>query len=103
MRTALILALVVLLSGCPKHITGAFVRPIPYSVPLVGYKVYRGITADNMQPIFTVSTETFTDTTALDGVRYFYKVGAVYADGSEATPSNIACATLQSGQVQCSP
>lgn len=101
MRRALILALVVLLSGCPKQITGAFNAPIPYAVPLAGYKVLRGTTPADMQPIFTVQATSFVDTTAVSGATYYYAIVAVYADGSEAVPSNIACATLTAGQVQC--
>lgn len=101
MRTSLILALVVLLSGCPKHITGAFNAPVQYPVPLVGYKVLRGTGPENMQPVFTVQNTVFVDATALTGVTYYYSIIAVYADGSEAGPSNVACGNLTSGQVQC--
>lgn len=103
MRRSLILALVVLLSGCPKHITGAFNTPAPYPVPVVGYKVLRGTGPTNMEPIFTVQTPSFIDTTAQPGVTYYYTIVAVYADGSEAAPSNIACGTMNAGQVQCGP
>jgi hypothetical protein len=103
MRWAPIFAL--LLAGCaPKHITGSFARPIgAYPLPRIGYKVYRGTTLGNMEPVFTVSTETFRDATAQPGVKYYYKVTAVYADGSESDPTNIQCGTTTDGQVQCGP
>jgi hypothetical protein len=102
-RLAIVLAM--LLSGCtPKRIAGTFVAPVgPYPVPRIGYKVLRGTSADTMEPIFTVQSTTFTDTTAQPGVKYFYAIVAVYADGNEAVPSNIACGTTSSGQVSCAP
>lgn len=105
MRRLATIVLAVFLSGCgPKHIAGAFVRPVgAYPQPRIGYKVLRGTAPDNMVPIFTVQAETFTDATAQPGVKYYYAIVAVYADGSEAVPSNVACGTTSAGQVQCGP
>lgn len=102
-RLAIVLAIA--LSGCgPKHIAGTFNTPAPgYPVPVIGYKVLRGTTPQNMEPVFTVQSTRFTDTTAQNGVKYFYAIVAVYADGSEAVPSNIACGTTSAGQVSCGP
>jgi len=65
--------------------------------PVTGYNVYRGTSAggESATPLATgVTTTTFTDTTAVNGTTYFYKVTAVNAVGVSAQ-SNEASATPQ--------
>jgi hypothetical protein len=98
--TALICAL--LASGCARHLTGTFAAPqTPYFPARIGYKVYRGTTPQNMQAILTTDKESFTDRQAQPGAIYYYKVTAVYADGSESESTNIVCGSVDRGQLPC--
>ena len=96
--------LALLCAGCANHsIVGVFTPPPPYPVPIVGYKVLRGTTRSNLEPIFTTPFSSFTDTTVQKGVTYYYTVTAVYGDGSESAPLDVRCANNSDGAVQCGP
>jgi hypothetical protein len=63
----------------------------PGSSAIIGYKVYRGATAESVVLIATVGGTTFVDEGAQTGQTYYYKVSAVNAAGesllTEAIPA----------------
>ena len=54
---------------------------------MTGYKLYRGTSAGGYAATLSVTSPTYTDTTAVTGTRYYYAVSAFDAAGNESAPS----------------
>jgi len=70
---------------------------VPSPSPVVGYRVYRGVTKGGPYPNYTsdpMSSLDYTDTSATTGATYYYVVTSIDSSGAESAYSNEVSASL---------
>ena len=80
-------------TGGTNKIDLTWAAPADGGSPITGYQVSRGTTPGGETPLASTTTTGYTDTTAVNGTTYYYRVTATNAVGS--TPSNEVAATTR--------
>lgn len=93
-----LLVLALLTCGCPKPPPSVHVVAMHWDpVAVKDYRVYRGVSPDDLMPLEATTDTRYVDRKVIGGTTYYYIVKGRDAAGTESVPSNEVSFTVPNG------